>query len=262
MKTSKLSKKEVIKNLDVDVRVNILDKEDGSTNTTARKLFLAGGSPVLVATTWQVGGRGTRGRSFYGCEGGGLYMSLALKPGFPKGYLSLATPLVAVVVANAINEVCNAQTRIKWVNDITVSDKKLCGILCESVLGEQDEPQALIVGVGINLVSENLAEDIKDIACALDDICDECDVSRLCAEIVNKIFYNFERIETKDFLESYRALSSLVGRRVKFQVGDITLRGIADRIDDEARLVVLGDDGIYHTLECGDVSVRPDEADI
>ena len=231
--------------------------EQGSTNTTARALFceLKQG-PVLVATTWQTGGRGTRGRSFFGSRDGGLYLSLALKPPCAGELLGLVTPAVAVAVACAVREECSVEVGIKWVNDIIAGGKKLCGILCETGFDSTGQPEVLTIGVGVNLKAQALSEELGAIATALDVFCDTVDVDRLCAGIVNRVFEQLGTLEQKSFLDTYRSLSVLLGRRIRYEAGDTVFEGTATDIDDEACLVVTLDSGECRILNCGDVSVR------
>ena len=85
---------------------------------------------VLIASS-QTDGRGRMGRSFYSPDGTGIYMSVLLRP--KKEINSIRTTTnAAVAVAKALENVSGKNTGIKWVNDIYLDGRKVCGILTES----------------------------------------------------------------------------------------------------------------------------------
>ena len=106
-----------------------------STNLRAKQAAAQGvSSEALFIADKQYAGRGRLGRSFYSPEGSGLYFSCLFSTANPL-YTHLAlTPAVAVVCARAIKEHCQKEVGIKWVNDLYFEDKKVCGILVESVM--------------------------------------------------------------------------------------------------------------------------------
>ncbi len=242
--------------LDGALEVTVEACEQGSTNTTARRLYEQNKRPVLVATTWQTGGRGTRGRSFFGCKGGGLYMSFAADLGLAPELIPLVTPAVAVAVACSLRDNAHIDARIKWVNDITVDDRKLCGILCETALDAAGRAGAVVVGIGINLRHDSFPDDIRARACALDELCGGADVNVLCADIVKRCFDGFAHIADRAFLKRYAELSSLLGREIVYTAGEETVFARAEGFDDDAGLVIVTESGEKRVLTCGDVSVR------
>ena len=110
---------------------------------------------VLVIADKQNAGRGRRGRDFYSPPGTGLYMSLAM--GNVQEVLKMAkvTAVAAVAVATAADETVfggTDRTKIKWVNDIYLDEKKVCGILSEAFMPMEDEGDGcVVVGIGINV---------------------------------------------------------------------------------------------------------------
>ncbi len=242
--------------LNGEIDVVVKECERGSTNVSARELYDRIKRPVLVATTWQIGGKGTRGRSFFGCRGGGLYMSFAADLGLERELMPLVTPAVAVAVAESIRAKTGVDAKIKWVNDVTVNDRKLCGILCETALDIDARAGAVVTGIGINLRHGDFPPEIKDKACALDEFCDELDASELCADVVNRCFAEFADIRDRRFLKRYAAMSSLLGREIVYSVGEEKVFAVAEGFDADAGLIIKTDGGEKRTLTCGDVSVR------
>ena len=146
---------------------------------------------VIIAKR-QTGGKGRLGRSFCSDEGG-LYMSLLLKPQLCPEDTALITPLAALSVAEALGDLFGIQADIKWVNDIYVNGKKVCGILTEASINPvQVKTDFVVVGVGLNVYAPcgGFPEEIKSIAGALLPYEADKDglLNLLAAEIVKKIF--------------------------------------------------------------------------
>lgn len=123
----------------------------GSTNTHAKHLALDGAPHgTVVLAHQQTEGKGRLGRSF-DSPLSGIYLSMVIKPSFDPMLSTLITNAAAVAVSEAIDEVCGLESRIKWVNDIYISGKKVCGILSEGLTDfETGQIESIIVGIGIN----------------------------------------------------------------------------------------------------------------
>ena len=120
-------------------------QETDSTNRVAKELARQGathGTAVLAER--QTAGRGRMERSFFSPEGG-MYLSAILRPEIPPEDLLLMTPMAAAAVWKAVERLTGICLGIKWVNDLYLEGKKVCGILCERT------GDAVIVGVGLNL---------------------------------------------------------------------------------------------------------------
>lgn len=135
-----------------------------STNIRAKSLARSGAEDgTLVLAEKQTAGRGRRGKSFFSPKGGGLYMSLVLRPGEGSCDIQLLTIAAATAVCLSLEKLAGIKPQIKWVNDIYLDEKKLCGILCE----KNSDTDAVIVGIGINLAGEVFPQELEGIACAL-----------------------------------------------------------------------------------------------
>ncbi len=141
------------------MKIITLDKTT-STNDEVKK-YVEDGQSVAVSATVQTGGRGTKGRTFISQEGG-LYVSF-LK--FYNNLLAKDAHKIVEQTAVAVVKTLRAfgvDARIKWVNDIYVNGKKICGILTENVF-EGEFVKYSVIGIGININNE-ISGDIKDIA--------------------------------------------------------------------------------------------------
>jgi BirA family biotin operon repressor/biotin-[acetyl-CoA-carboxylase] ligase len=155
----------------MEERKPVILEETDSTNRWLKEAAVKGAPDgTVVIARRQTSGRGRFDRSFSSPEGG-LYYS-QLKRNFPGGDdLVKITQLVAVAVRRAIIESTGAEPQIKWINDLYLQGKKICGILCESVsIGPENH---IIVGIGINVNTrpEDLPGELQDKAGSLAQIC-------------------------------------------------------------------------------------------
>lgn len=123
----------------------------GSTNTKAISIAKEGLSEAVVIAKRQTGGRGRMGRSFVSPEGG-LYLSYLTDRLAPGASVLALTPAAALAVRRAIFRTFGLSCAIKYPNDLILQDRKVCGILCESVAMEGRF--CVVVGVGINVQTD------------------------------------------------------------------------------------------------------------
>ena len=122
-----------------------------STNTKAISMAKNGVGEATVVATMQTGGRGRMGRSFASPEGG-LYLSYLTDRLAPGASVLALTPAAALTVHRAIFRTFGLSCAIKYPNDLILQDRKVCGILCESVAMEGRF--CVVVGVGINVQTD------------------------------------------------------------------------------------------------------------
>lgn len=235
--------------------------ETTSTNILA-KAEAQNGSPegALVVADAQTGGKGQKGRSFFSPKGTGLYMSLMLRPGLPPDRLSLLTPLAAVAVCDAIEKSTSRRPKIKWVNDLYLNRKKVCGILAESALsGDGKKVDYVILGIGINLAPPKggFPPEIQEIAGALFSE-DEAPVSvnLLAARIYEEIMHRLNPFRPKEVMEAYRKGSMLLGERVVLENSEGTTPVRVFDIDDDGALVVQYENGATAPIVSGEVRIK------
>ncbi len=226
-----------------------------STNDEAVKLAERGCFPAAVIAVEQTAGRGTKGRRFISRKGEGLYLSILMRPAVDPQTALLITPAASVAVSDAIAQVTGVETGIKWVNDVVIDDKKLCGILTETRWEPGGQKiQYTIVGIGINLQVQQFPPEIAEIATSLHRHCADIDGDRLCAAIIDGVLAQTAQLKKRAFLEEYRARSSVLGRYVYFDYGGVKSMGRAIEINNEGNLVVEID-GKRYIVAAGDVSL-------
>jgi BirA family biotin operon repressor/biotin-[acetyl-CoA-carboxylase] ligase len=149
-----------------------------STNAEAKRRISDAPSPEelpfgnIIIAEEQTSGRGRRGRNFHSPLGGSIYISFILKPYGNIENSLMITIAAALAVCKAIEKVADpTQTpKIKWVNDIFIDNKKICGILTEAVSDiESGQIETIVLGIGINIniPKEAFPKEIVDIAGSL-----------------------------------------------------------------------------------------------
>lgn len=226
-------------------------EETASTNTDARRWLQSGAAHgSLVAADRQTAGRGRLGRSFASADGG-LYMSVVIKSDLPAGVL---TTLCAVAVRRAIRELTGRTADIKWVNDLQLKGKKICGILCEGVW-QGDRLLGVIAGIGLNICQKTFPEGLRDIAASLyPDGCSPVSSAQFCAAIWKEIFSLLP--QAPGHMAEYRRACVTLGQHVYWENAAGRHEGLARDVDDTGALIIETAEGPV-TLAAGEVSVRP-----
>lgn len=242
-------------NFILDVRQSVT-----STNTVAKELAAQGAAEgTVIIAREQTEGRGRMGRTFYSPTATGIYFTIILRPKLSIEDSLLITTATAVAVAKAIESVSDDKAEIKWVNDIFVNGKKVCGILTEASLNfENGGLEYAVVGIGINIATNSFPEDIKSVAGSVftDKPATTPVTSMLVAEVLNNLADCMNSLTDKKYLEEYRSRSFLIGKEIIVIKSKSTLPAKAITIDDKARLVVEYEDLTTEALSSGEVSVR------
>lgn len=138
-----------------------------STNTEVLNQAKRGADEGLcVVARQQTAGRGRHGRTWISEKDAGLFFSVVLRPKIEMRFLPLVTLMSAVAIHDTLETLYEFDCDIKWVNDIHISEKKICGILAETC--ETSKGLAVVVGIGVNLNSSNFPPDISKIATSIE----------------------------------------------------------------------------------------------
>ena len=253
--------------------ITIYDTID-STNLEARRRIAEGriSSPTLLIAHTQSNGKGRLGRHFYSPKGSGLYLSLVFKPSTKQTDLAHChiTPTAALATAKAIETWTGICPLIKWVNDLYLDGKKVCGILTE-VANTPTGDAYVIVGIGVNVTTEAFPEGLRHPAgCILSPNAvaqKNYDLSLLVADII-QAFWGYLDNPTA-CLQGYRDLFLLTGKTITYaytcppdgqeQTPTDTVTGVVMGVDDRYQLLLHTDDGGVLVLGSGEVTSVTDE---
>lgn len=244
--------------------------ETDSTNLRAREDAIQGApeGTVVVALS-QTAGRGRQGRSFFSPKDTGLYLSLVLRPALAPADALRITTGAAVAVCRALEHEFGLQPGIKWVNDVFLDERKVCGILTESALNGRGMLDFAILGIGLNVYPPEggFPPEVAQTAGSILPRDTEYGRERLLASLLTEFFRLYDTIGTDAHMEEYRRRCFLIGREVDVHPGtpdsDIPpYRAAVLDVDSECRLVVRvpgmhpGEVAHIETLSTGEVRVR------
>ncbi|MBQ5885030.1 MAG: biotin--[Clostridia bacterium] len=235
-------------------------KEIDSTNTYLKSAAEKGEKDgAVVIAEGQTAGRGRLGRRFYS-DKGGLYMSILIRPDMPTERSLFITTGTAVAVSRAIENVCGKRIGVKWVNDIFIDNKKVCGILTEGASDfETGRLQYAVVGIGINVnePKDKFNKEIANIATAIYEKDEPWGIkNRLAAEVLNQFSEIMKAPDDKAVIDEYRARSILIGKEVYITDNDKIKKVTVVDIDDSAAIVLKTDDGEIIKKTSGEISIK------
>ena len=238
---------------DAKFQIQHYDEID-STNRLAKDLAAQNApSRTVIVADKQTSGRGRMGKSFHSPTGG-LYFSVILRPDLPLSATMSVTACTAAAVFEAFTQF-GVFPKIKWVNDLFLNDKKICGILSEgSFNAELLKMDYLVIGIGINLHPDrNLPEELKPI---VTDIQTETGQNipkyQLLASILKSMKKYFDEISEKTYLKIYTENSCTLGHRVRTDTGQ---EGLATGFTEEAGLKILLDNHTEMILSTGSAQI-------
>lgn len=228
-----------------------------STNTEAVNHARKGAAEGLcIIARRQTAGRGRHGRSWVSEKDSGLYFSIILRPKVDVKHLPLITLMTGVAVYDTLKEI-GLKPDIKWVNDLLIGEKKISGILAETV--ETPIGIAVIVGIGINLTWQNFTDEIAATATSIEAENGKKTSQDQVAEILTKyLIYFYDMLSQEhgsaDVLQEWQKRSSYFsGKSVRVTVADKTIEGVTDGLEENGALRVKTRDGSVKIIQAGDV---------
>jgi BirA family transcriptional regulator, biotin operon repressor / biotin---[acetyl-CoA-carboxylase] ligase len=235
-----------------------------STNLKAAQLACEGAAEGLcVIAREQTAGRGRLQRQWISPKDAGLYSSIVLRPKFEQNSWSLLTLMAAVAVNDALREACSLDTDIKWPNDILANDRKLCGILAETV--ETPMGRAVVVGIGINLTKDSFPEEFELVATSVETATGRShDPETLLGALIAALGKHYAALRKAEgpeaIMREWCARSSYAeGKLIRVVESNETLVGTTRGLERDGALRVETPTGI-RVVHAGDVtSVRPSQ---
>ena len=228
-----------------------------STNTEALNQARNGAPEGLCITAReQTADRGRYGRTWVSGKDAGLFLSVVLRPKIEPIYIPLITLMTGVIVHDALEEL-GVRSDIKWVNDIHVDGRKICGILAE--MTETKDGPAIIVGIGVNMNSDSfppyLAAGSTSLAEELGRVVERDELIKALSRLLDK-FYGILLGENgpAEIIEHWRRRSSYFeGKSVRAVLERETIFGTTAGLEPNGALRVEKSDGSIEIIQAGDV---------
>lgn len=239
-----------------DKKIIYFDEID-STNTYAKQLAISDAEHgTVVVADCQTKGRGRFSRAFYSPSKNGIYMSIILKPkDLDLDNLTSITLLSANIICRVIEKYTTKKPMIKWVNDIYIENRKVCGILSEGSFDFESRTAGwIVVGMGLNVLKpkEGFPDEIKNIAGYISD--DELSRNKLIADIMNEFVNN--EINEKDILIEYKSRLFILGKKVTVNSRKESYSAVVKDINEMGHLIVEKENGEVVELLSEEISIK------
>lgn len=231
-----------------------MNKVDSTNEEAKRHADMPDGT--LFIAEQQESGKGRLGRQWESPRGGGIWMSLLLKPDMPLGRVSEITLAAGLAVCRAVG--CGAM--IKWPNDIVIGSRKICGILTEmSAEPDTGAINYVVCGMGINVNTESFPDELKAKATSLFiETGKRHSRDGIAARVLNEFEPVYEQLCRKGFgaiREEYARMCITLDREVRVIYRKNETTGKAVGIDENGALIVDTEEGRI-SVSSGEVSVR------
>lgn len=230
-----------------------------STNLeVARRATEGAPEGLCVVASEQTAGRGRLERQWISPKGGGIYFSVLLRPRLDQTAWPLITMMASLAVHEALLDACSLETDIKWPNDILANERKLCGILAETV--ETPTGRAVVVGIGINLTNaafpQQLNESVTSVESATGNV---PDLEVVLQKLLSALERRYEKLHSTggpvEIAEEWSARSSYAsGKRVRVSSASDTLEGTTRGLESDGGLRIETGAGEIKVVRAGDVT--------
>ena len=239
------------------IEYDVTDSTNERAKVYARDLWH--GEPTLFIAEEQTQGRGRYSRKFHSKRGAGVYLSLLFKPNSDISNTTSIIALTAISMIKAIRQQVTADIKIKWVNDLVLGDKKLGGILIEGAINPQAKSyDYLITGIGINLYTTRLDEEIRGIATSLEgETGVKIDKVELTRAFVSHFTEGLKSPDSEELFLDYSKHLITVGKDVTVKTITEEYDATALRINRDYSLTVITGDGEEKRIYTGEASVKP-----
>lgn len=234
-------------------------EEVGSTNDYGKKWAQEGAEDgSVVVAEHQTMGKGRLNRSWESVPHGSVEMSIVLRPKIPPQQAAGINFAVALGVAAAIEKGYGVSTKIKWPNDITYQNKKICGILTE-MSADMDHIEYAVSGAGVNANQETFHGELKEKATSIRIITGKSvNRAQLCAMEIQEILRYYKKYIVSgmsSIIQEYKEKSAVLGKQINVIAGAETYCGFCKGFAEDGTLLVEVD-GELRRLLAGEVSIR------
>jgi BirA family biotin operon repressor/biotin-[acetyl-CoA-carboxylase] ligase len=218
---------------------------------------------TVAVAEHQLAGRGRMDRRWEAPPGSSLLVSMLFRPEFDQAELHLLTAAVALAAAEACRQVARVGPVLKWPNDLMVDEAKLAGVLAEAEFSAGGaagaRARAVVVGIGLNVDWPGPAG--VGGTCLRDLSGGPVDRHLLLEALLVALSARRGLLDheagRREVAAELRARCATLGGRVRVELADEAVVGLAVELDDAGHLVVQTPAGL-RTVSVGDVvHLRP-----
>jgi BirA family transcriptional regulator, biotin operon repressor / biotin---[acetyl-CoA-carboxylase] ligase len=217
---------------------------------------------TVIIAEHQKSGRGRKNRKWLSPKGG-IWLSVVLRPSMPASNITLLPFAAALAVCDAIKKTTQLDAKLRWPNDITISGKKVAGILIDSSV-EAERINYAVIGIGVNanvdwsMISLHLEKSIK-VTSLSNELGHETSMLGLTKEILERLEYYYTELEHSTphtIIEKWKKSSDILGQKVELMQSNRTIQGIAADVKDDGSLLVKVDNYEDINVVASDIYVR------
>lgn len=234
---------------DIEILQSVVSTNDYIKQSAVPKI----NSSKIVIAREQTVGKGRAGKSFYSPANTGIYMSIAHSADIGIADVPIYTLIATVAVCLAVEKLTDLTPKIKWVNDVLVDGKKVCGILTEAVVSdfEGGKVDFLVVGIGLNVETEIFPDYISQTAASISP--KGVTKNEITAEIINN-FFKLAKPDMHEYVvEEYKNRSLILGRRITYKIDEKIYT--ARVLDINKKGGLIAENGDQTTLSIGNFTI-------
>jgi BirA family biotin operon repressor/biotin-[acetyl-CoA-carboxylase] ligase len=204
---------------------------------------------IVIIAGQQKAGRGRQNRKWLSPRGG-VWLSVVLRPRTSVSKITLLPFAAALAVCDAIKKATRLDAKLRWPNDVTISGKKVAGILIDISM-EEDQINYAVIGIGINVnvdpsaISSHLEKSIK-ITSLSDELGHKTSILGLTKVTLERLEYYYmelKRCIPHTIIEEWKKNSDILYQKVEVMQNNRTIQGIAADVKDDGSLLVRTDEG-------------------
>lgn len=236
--------------------------ETTSTNDVAARLARGGAAEgAVIFAESQSKGRGRLGRAWLSPAGKGLWFTVLLRPKISPQAATQLTIAAATALSRAITQQTGIVPDIKWPNDLLIGGRKIAGILTE-MTAELDKLKEVLLGIGmdVNLETSDFPPELRKIATSLRiESGQPVNRAELAVAVLRELDYDYEAVTRGNFemlADQWQHRCITLGRNVSIHLGNRTIRGRAESLDEDGALLIRGAHGHLERVIGGDVTIE------
>ena len=217
---------------------------------------------IVIIAGEQKSGRGRQNRKWLSPKGG-IWLSVVLRPRISASKITLLPFAAALAVCDTIKKTTQLDAKLRWPNDVTISGKKVAGILIDISM-EAERINYAVVGIGINAnvdssaITSYLEKGIK-VTSLSDELGHKTNILDLTKVILERLEYYYmelKRCAPNTIIEEWKKNSDILYQKVAVMQNNRTIQGIAADVNDDGSLLVRTNDCNNINVVASDIRVR------